>query len=89
MKKKIEYYSTAALCSIVWDGFMVYILYQAFKKHPIATCVFGLAVIFSCILLNYALFKMAHEELKPKNKCFIMKLPEKVQNDDFDFPKLR
>ena len=74
--------------SMGW-GYDIYILYQAFKEQPIATCVFGLAVILSCILLNYALFKIAHEELKPKNKCFIMKLPGKVQNDDFDFPKLR
>ena len=89
MKKKIEYYSTAALCSIVWDGVMIYILYQAFKEQPIVTCVFGLAVIFFFFFLNYSLFKMTHVELKPKNKCFIMKLPGKVQNDDFDFPKLR
>lgn len=67
-------------CSMQHSMGWVYDIYTIpIEEQPIATCVLGLAVIFSCILLNYSLFKMAHEELKPKNKCFIMKLPEKCR----------
>ena len=91
MKKKIKYYSIAAILSLVWDGIVVYACYLGIIKHPhdliLNTLVCSLIVILS-VILNAALFLQAKENLKPKNQCFVMRLPGVIENDNFEFPKL-
>lgn len=92
MKKKIKYYFIAAVLSIICDSMAVYTCYQGIIEHPDSLV---LNICLCCligsmtIVLNLAFFLQAGEELKPKNECFVMRLPGVVQNDDFEFPKLK
>ena len=94
MKKKLKYYSVYTILSIVCiicDSMVVYACYQSIIEHPdslimnIFTCSY---VSIIAILLNIALFLQAKDLLKPRNECFIVKLPEVVENDNFEFTKL-
>lgn len=91
MKKKLKYYSVSTILSIVCDSMVVYACYQGIIEHPdslvmnifICSCIGSMA-----ILLNIALFLQAKDLLKPRNECFIVKLPGVVENDNFEFTKL-
>lgn len=91
MKKKIKYYLVATILSIVYDSITIYVCHQGITKHPDSLI---MNICFCCfigsldVLLNIIFFLQAKDLLKPRNECFILKLPEIVENDNFEFPKL-
>ena len=90
MKKKIKYYSVATILSIVCDSVSLYMFCSIIKEHStIVNISLGVLIVTYIIFLNLAFFLQAREEIKPKNQCFIMRLPGVVDNDNFDFPKLK